>query len=427
MSSMPTNLKIYDGSTDPDDHITHFVGAVNQGEWEMPVWCRMFQQTLDGPARGWFDRMPNGCIDSWADLCEKFAERFALRRKCSKDPTEVSKIIRRANEMLPDFKERWTEEMGYIQGVPEVMQISAFMRNSKCPELARRFADRVPQIVTEMMKRVDDFIKFEEAYKSTELPKGEHLERGHRTPYKGSRPSRIMQGEDPPKTDGYNAYNRRDHYQPYVSPRQQGRREKGHYTNDCYQLKRQLEAALKSRKLNHLVKEVRQRGSNRRRQSGNNSTNGKVINMVYVRGECQKRKFQKKKEEDWINAPITFPLILSDDMSDEPLIIEVEVEGYLVQRVFVDQGATVQLLPLEKIKLKVMFDSEGLFRRTMMKFTIVQASSPYNIILGRTGMRELRTISSTTHAMMKFPTPRGIATLVPQTTAIFKCWQLEGK
>ncbi|GJW79131.1 hypothetical protein Tco_0140813 [Tanacetum coccineum] len=55
----PTNLKIYDGSTDPDDHITRFVGAANQGEWEMPVWCRMFQQTLDGPARGWFDRMPN--------------------------------------------------------------------------------------------------------------------------------------------------------------------------------------------------------------------------------------------------------------------------------------------------------------------------------------------------------------------------------
>ncbi|GKA97855.1 hypothetical protein Tco_0825749 [Tanacetum coccineum] len=69
-------------------------------------------------------------------------ERFSLRRKCSKDPTEVSKIIRRTNETLPDFKERWTEEMGYIQGVPEVMQISAFMSNSKCPELARRFADQ---------------------------------------------------------------------------------------------------------------------------------------------------------------------------------------------------------------------------------------------------------------------------------------------
>ncbi|GKD44196.1 hypothetical protein Tco_1268841 [Tanacetum coccineum] len=53
---MPTNLKIYDGSTNPDDHIT-----------------------------GW--------------TSEKI-ERFALRRKCFKDPTEVSKIIQRANETL---------------------------------------------------------------------------------------------------------------------------------------------------------------------------------------------------------------------------------------------------------------------------------------------------------------------------------------
>ncbi|GJZ73515.1 hypothetical protein Tco_0637661 [Tanacetum coccineum] len=106
---MSTILRIYDGSTDPDNHISRSVGVANQGEWQMPVWCMMFQQTLDGPAR---------------------------------DPTEVSKIIRRANETLIDFKERWTDEMSYIHDVLEVMRISAFMRNSKCTELARRSFDQ---------------------------------------------------------------------------------------------------------------------------------------------------------------------------------------------------------------------------------------------------------------------------------------------
>ncbi|GKD69173.1 hypothetical protein Tco_1323263 [Tanacetum coccineum] len=287
--------------------------------------------------------------------------------------------------------------------------------------------------------------------------------------------------------DGYNTYNRKDHYQPYVSPRQPGRRydnrrfenrrqevnqlglealvkrpkeilatelqlqqppcppmigtpkkenldrycyyhgEKGHYTNDCYQLKRQLEAALESRKLNHLVKDVRQRCNNRGRQTGNNSTNDKIMNMVYIRAEGKKCKCQLGREEDWMNVPITFPPIQSDDVSDEPLIIEAEVEGYLVQRVFVDQGEAVQLLLMGKIKLEVMFDSEGLCQRTMMNFIVVQASSPYNIILGRTRMRELRAIPSTTHAMMKFPTLRGIVTLVPWTATIFECRHLKGK
>ncbi|GKF66759.1 hypothetical protein Tco_0193276, partial [Tanacetum coccineum] len=87
---MPTDLKIYDGSTDLDDRVTCFVGAANQGEWQMLVWCRMFQQTLDGPARGWFDRLLNGYVDNWINLRERFVERFALRRKCCKDPTEDS-------------------------------------------------------------------------------------------------------------------------------------------------------------------------------------------------------------------------------------------------------------------------------------------------------------------------------------------------
>nr|GEW99029.1 hypothetical protein [Tanacetum cinerariifolium] len=57
--------------------------------------------------------------DNWADLREKITEMFALRRRCFKDPTEVSKIIQRANEMLEDFKERWMDEMSYIQDVLE--------------------------------------------------------------------------------------------------------------------------------------------------------------------------------------------------------------------------------------------------------------------------------------------------------------------
>nr|GEV55626.1 hypothetical protein [Tanacetum cinerariifolium] len=115
------------------------------------LFTRMFQQMLDDPTRGWFDRLPNGCIDKWADLREKFIERFTLRRRCFKDPTE---------------------------DVPEVLQISTFMSNSKCPELARGFSNQVTKTVTEMMKRVDDFIKSEEVYMRTELSRGELPKKG---------------------------------------------------------------------------------------------------------------------------------------------------------------------------------------------------------------------------------------------------------
>ncbi|GJX89117.1 hypothetical protein Tco_0341131, partial [Tanacetum coccineum] len=60
---MPTNITLYDGSTDPTDHLNRFSMAANSGEWPMPVWCLMFQQILDGGARGWFESLPLNSIN----------------------------------------------------------------------------------------------------------------------------------------------------------------------------------------------------------------------------------------------------------------------------------------------------------------------------------------------------------------------------
>ncbi|GJU97605.1 hypothetical protein Tco_1326876 [Tanacetum coccineum] len=61
---MPTNAKIYDGTGDSEDYMGRFVGIRNQGEWPMLVWCRMFQQTLNGKAKAWFDKLPPHSIDN---------------------------------------------------------------------------------------------------------------------------------------------------------------------------------------------------------------------------------------------------------------------------------------------------------------------------------------------------------------------------
>nr|GEW97375.1 reverse transcriptase domain-containing protein [Tanacetum cinerariifolium] len=84
--------------------------------------------------------------------------------------------------------------------------------------------------------------------------------------------------------------------------------EKGHYTNDCYQLKRRLEAALGSEMLSHLVKML----------------DAEETTEEGIRG--------------------TKTQMGTDDVSDEPLIIEAEVESYQVQKVFVDQGSAVQVM-----------------------------------------------------------------------------------
>ncbi|GKB49225.1 reverse transcriptase domain-containing protein [Tanacetum coccineum] len=220
--------------------------------------------------------------------------------------------------------------------------------------------------------------------------------------------------------------------------------EKGHYTNDCFQLRMQLEMALESGKLNHLIKDVRQRG--RGNAEGRGGGKDKVINMIRSWPNDRKRK-SVERNESWMKAPIVFPPLSLKDASDDPLIIEAVMEGYLVRRVYVDQGASVEVMfehcfenlspairshlkdtqmdlvgfaggvvnPLGKVKLEVVFEDGGLFRTVMISFTVVRAPSPYNVIFGRTGLRSLRAISSTIHSMVKFPTLRGVATLVTRS------------
>ncbi|GKD00221.1 hypothetical protein Tco_1170495 [Tanacetum coccineum] len=97
-------------------------------------------------------------IDGWDDLEEKFLNRFGMLKACDKDPTEITKIVRRANETLPNFRERWVSESNAIPNVPELMRISSFMSSHKCPELSKRFSDKIPKTIDEMLRRVDDYV-----------------------------------------------------------------------------------------------------------------------------------------------------------------------------------------------------------------------------------------------------------------------------
>ncbi|GJS07816.1 hypothetical protein Tco_0364612 [Tanacetum coccineum] len=60
-------------------------------------------------------------------------------------------------------------------------------------------------------------------------------------------------------------------------------REKGNYTNDCFQLRRQLEMALELGKLNHLIKDVRQRGRGNTKER--DARKDKVINCNTLKSE----------------------------------------------------------------------------------------------------------------------------------------------
>ncbi|GJV51627.1 hypothetical protein Tco_1447368 [Tanacetum coccineum] len=89
---MPNNVKTYDETRDPGYHLKIFQAAAQVERWAMPTWCHMFNSTLIGAARVWFDELPPESIDGYKGLKAAFLTYFMQQKKYVKDLEEIHNI-----------------------------------------------------------------------------------------------------------------------------------------------------------------------------------------------------------------------------------------------------------------------------------------------------------------------------------------------
>ncbi|XP_062085288.1 uncharacterized protein LOC133791376 [Humulus lupulus] len=107
-------MKMYDGTTDPNDHIASykqrmFTGAIPR-ELREACMCKGFGSSLVGPALQWYTNLPNNSIFSFAQLTDIFVEQFACSRKLEKLSDDLYRIKQRRGESLRDYVARFNTE-----------------------------------------------------------------------------------------------------------------------------------------------------------------------------------------------------------------------------------------------------------------------------------------------------------------------------
>nr|GFA44132.1 reverse transcriptase domain-containing protein [Tanacetum cinerariifolium] len=352
--------------SDPDDHLKIFESAATIENWPQPVWCHMLVRN----AQNWFRKLPRRSIDGFKELRRAFRLNFTQRKKCAKNPVELARVKQRQGESTSAYVERYKDECIHVKACPEILKISGFMNGINNPELIKRLSNRVPQTLDELMQRTRSFIQGEAVatdskksysnYKSQEQPRRQSNDQSsnHNNSYRNQRGDRGNDKYTPltktPKeiltTEGANFL--KPPPMRTLEERRVGNRyceyhgQKGHTTNECVQLRQLIDKLVKEGRLDHLVKNIKE---------------------------------GKDKQKSGVVEPPT---------------IEINAGGHDIHRMYIDGGASVDIL-----------------YKIVSKDCDLKLPSPYNGIIGRPGISAIRAVPSTAHGMLKFPVDGGIVTI----------------
>ncbi|GKB83283.1 reverse transcriptase domain-containing protein [Tanacetum coccineum] len=219
-------------------------------------------------------------------------------------------------------------------------------------------------------------------------------------------------------------------------------RQKGHTTNECVQLRQLIDKLVKEGRLDHLVKNIKE-GKDKQRSGGKKDAPRDKADTIYMVQSWQRKTKQKVSQKFSHGSGISFPTLTADNAVVEPLTIEINAAGHDIHRMYIDGGASADILyehcfqrlrpevksqlnpattsltgftgekiwPMGQLRLPVMVGNKEHSTTAWMNFMVIRSPSPYNGIIGRPGISAIRAVPSTAHGMLKFPVDGGIVTI----------------
>ncbi|KAL4580201.1 hypothetical protein LXL04_016385 [Taraxacum kok-saghyz] len=401
-------IRMYDGTGDPDDHVHNFQWAIKMIPMNPKLWSLYFAGTLDGSARYWLASLPPKSIRSFEELKRKFCNSFIQQRRYQQQAHAIFACKQREGESNKQYFKRFNKISQEMPTRNDPMIIAVFTYGLLEGELFRKLVGKEFYSAEEMIVKVNRFLRQE------------------------------TESAEKAKSEGKKASKQRQKRRFVRNPNQycDFHKRTGHSTNDCEGLKKEREKNKTIPLLNLAPK----------KEENVYDTEILMVHSNADTGPRRKRRWESLSFD--MNDPIPH-----NHQGTEPLIIQGIVGRVMVHRIYVDNGSSANIIyahclsrlpeevqkfvrpatssvvgfagqsvwPEGKISLPfTLEDYTGKNRKTILaEFIIIKASSPYNMLLGRTGLCQLQAVPSTVHGLLKFPTSQGTITIktTPSTQA----------
>ncbi|XP_022014948.1 uncharacterized protein LOC110914469 [Helianthus annuus] len=216
-----------------------------------------------------------------------------------------------------------------------------------------------------------------------------------------------------------------------------------HLTDDCISLRQEIEKALKSGKLSHLVKNVRKETRQIQRNDDGNQKKVRRLETHMVNRPIYSARNKGKRpfEPTWQEQQVIFPVVRGGPRATCPVVITGIIGHYKTEYIFTDPGSTADIIyeqcfnhfdeedkarlelvdyrlsgfcnevvfPLGQISFPVMLSDGKHSRTTTVNFMVMPVKSRHDILIGRETQGELNMVTSTPHSAIGFPTETGVA------------------
>ncbi|XP_059629676.1 uncharacterized protein LOC132272569 [Cornus florida] len=160
--SMPAFI-LFDRTTDPIDHVYHIQLKMALKIENNPLMCKCFPTSLAGPALNWFKNLPRGSVDSFRSLCDRFIGQYYGNKRPAKDISSLFTMKQHDDERLQAFLTRFnlTKSM-VIECHPSAAVQTFKLAMTRGTPFYTSLVVNTPKTMDELNERADGFVRLEE-------------------------------------------------------------------------------------------------------------------------------------------------------------------------------------------------------------------------------------------------------------------------
>ncbi|XP_075663034.1 uncharacterized protein LOC142632534 [Castanea sativa] len=388
---------MYNGRTDPVEHVSHFSQKMAVYSNNEALMCRFFPSSLGAVAMRWFDALAEGSLRSFEELTRAFGARFITCTRIPKPLDALLSMTMREGETLKTYSDRYWETYNEIDGDVEDVAVRTFKVGLPTEHGLRRSLTMKAAIdMRQLMDRIDKYKRVEEDQMQSKAKMKVYLERKDIRVggFQGSRPKRDFPSH--PRTAESPLINslfkepvhhmlEKIRHEPYFGPpnkmsgdastRNQNlhchyHQDKGHITEDCWTLRDHLNHLIKAGKINHLlVNPDEKRGQQGTRKYWGQAPQpslgtinviltqprgelGQPSRVMTVQNKCGSEGVEESHQANKRMRSSATPTLGFSDKDkegtfqphDDALVVTVRIGGYDVKRVLVDDGSGAEIM-----------------------------------------------------------------------------------